>query len=88
MWSPGLRAQLLDDDEVSDVEAAAAEGADAPLLRALVAARRWRELLDAGTELGRFLADLEHVAAAVLVVMDAAGVPLRSIDAGRQLQRE
>lgn len=80
VWSPGLRAKLLPDvEEVTDVEAAAAEGIDLTLLRALIPAGDWRTVVRAGMA-GDLLTDFEHTAAAVLLLCDLWGVPVHPLD--------
>jgi hypothetical protein len=74
VWSPGLRARLLpDEEEISDEDAAASEGADVALLRALVPAERWNALVQAGT-VGGLLSEIEEVASVLLLLADLLGV--------------
>lgn len=73
VWSPGLRARLLgDDQEASDVELAAAEGADLALMRALVERARWAASLSWGTT-GELLSEIEQAAAAFLLMVRSMG---------------
>lgn len=82
MWSPGLRAALLPEvEEVSDVEAASAEGADLTRLRALIPATRWNALVPSGAS-AQLLTDLEHVAAWLLTMAGLLGYEVRPIDPG------
>lgn len=67
VWSPGLRHELLgQEDAPSDSELAASEGADlATLVRFLVAPSVWRQHLAAGSN-GDFLSRCEDQAAAII----------------------
>lgn len=89
VWSPGLRDELLPDvEEVSDVEAAAAEGADVTLFRALVPAPRWVQLVKAGAA-GQLLTDVERITAVLLAVSDALGHEVAPLDVPwREVNRE
>jgi hypothetical protein len=83
VWSPGLRRLLLgDDQEVGDVEAAAAEGADLTLLRCLIQRAQWSAALRWGTT-GELLTEVERCAAAVLLLARAGGHELVPIEEGR-----
>jgi hypothetical protein len=73
VWGRGLRDRLLPDvEEVTDVEAAAAEGADVTLLRALVSAAAWNSLVRSG-HVAQLLTDFEHVGAWILTVAHLLG---------------
>lgn len=88
VWSPGLRAELLPGvEELTDVEAAAAEGADVSLFRALVPAPRWVQLVKAGGA-GDLLSEVERMTAVLLAVADALGHEVRPLDVGREVDRE
>jgi hypothetical protein len=74
-WSPGLKAALLVED-VSDVEAAAAEGEDVETyFRWLVEAALWRAAIK-GRRIGQVLDACEQEAAARFQAATAAGVEL------------
>lgn len=62
VWSPGLRGRLLgDEQEESDVEAAASEGADVARLRFWMLAALWIQHLREGST-GEVLSDIERQA--------------------------
>ena len=81
--SPKVRARYLV-DEATDEELASVEGADDMLLQALVPQRAWNTYTRSGA-LPQLLNDVEHTAAALLLVADLLGTsppPLRLLAAG------
>jgi hypothetical protein len=86
VWSPGLKARLQV-DEVDDVEAAAAEGADEPLVVAVFSAEDWRRALVAGS-IGQVLSEVEEAAAFVIGLFRLLAIPLRPLDLGTKSERE
>jgi hypothetical protein len=85
-WSPGLRAALLPDvDELSDVEAASAEGVDVTLLRALIPAAHWNLLVPTGRT-ADLLTDFEHVGAWLLTMADLLGYQVAPIEPDRRAE--
>jgi hypothetical protein len=85
-WSKGLRALLLGDEpELSDLELAAAEGADETLVRFYVTNRLWLQRAHAGRT-GEVLEAMEQAAAEIIALEDALGgqaTPLGPDDEGR-----
>jgi hypothetical protein len=80
VWSPGLRDRLLgDDQEQTDVEAAASEGADITRLRWFIEARPWMAHIRAGTT-GELLSDIEAEALALFIEAAADGRELAPLD--------
>ena len=76
VWSPGLRGLLLgDEQEASDVELAASEGADLTLLRAWFKAADWNK-----RDHAQVLDDVEDVALFLLLVADLRGQVLQPLD--------
>jgi hypothetical protein len=84
VWSPGLRARLGLDQEVSDEEAAAGDGMDVALLRAVIEAAIWNAGAAAGTH-GQVLDVIEQRAALLLWLSDFFGhepPPLEATEGG------
>jgi hypothetical protein len=78
--SPGLRAELLStDEEASDLELAASEGADVTLLRAFVHRSVWQRRWDEDT-VGLLLNDIENHAALLIVWAEALGYVVPALD--------
>ncbi len=78
-WSPGLRAQLLGDEEdQADEVLAASEGVDLAVIRHLVAAIEFRHHVQRGTT-GLLLDEIEEAAGWVIWLSDLLGVPLRPV---------
>lgn len=85
VMSPAVRERYLTDPEESDEALAASEAADVMLLQALVPSEAWNLYVRSGA-LGGLLTDVEHVAAALLMMSDLVGWavgPLRAPDMGR-----
>jgi hypothetical protein len=78
VWTPKLQARL-GIDQVDDVEAAAAEGADVARLRWLIVAATWSTHLRHGTT-GELLAGIEWDALRQFAVAAAAGVEIPPLD--------
>lgn len=72
VFSPGLRAELLEDQEQSDQALAASEGVDVALLRALVPRAVWHRRLDECTT-AQLLDAIERHAVMLLVLCDVLG---------------
>jgi hypothetical protein len=82
VWSAGLRRRLLGtDDEISDVDAASAEGADLTLLRALVDRGRWNRAVRDGSA-GQLLSEIEDVGGLLLGLAGAVGHEPQPLDDG------
>jgi len=80
VWSPGLRRRLLGTEQDQPDEAlAASEGLDLALLRLLVPAERWNAIRRDATT-GRFLSQVEQVAAALMFIADTVGHDLPLLD--------
>lgn len=79
-FSPGLRRDLLgDEDGATDEELAAAEGLDLTLLRCLVENADWNRLVATGRR-GAFLSEVEDVASTLMLMADLLGIVIQPID--------
>jgi hypothetical protein len=84
-WSHGLRERLLGGTEATDEELAAAEGAGLTVVRALIERQPWDEQVKRGRS-GRTLAEIEHVAMALLRTAELMGHTVQPLDDPREGQ--
>ena len=80
VWSPGLRERLLGvEEEISDPKAAALEGSDLTLLRALISHAYWNARVRAGAQ-GETLTEIEQVSGLLLWLSVSAGHVVQPLD--------